>query len=140
MKSLPLIYTSLILTVILSSFETNFSFEPAALAEYPLRQNNTSEQVKQRQPNRNQLPNSVANAVLRQASQQLRLPVSTLRIVKAEKSVWAYGCERPTFPHPCDRVAVNGWRVTVGRGQNRWVYNTDGNGSLIRLVPTGNSL
>lgn len=86
------------------------------------------------------LPSSVSNAVLQKVSQESRLPVSALRIVKAERAIWAYGCERPTFPNPCDPVAVNGWRVTVESGQKRWVYNTDEVGGLVRRMTTRNPL
>lgn len=86
----------------------------------------------------NRLPSSVGNAVLRKASEEFRVPISRLRIVNAKRLSWAYGCERSTFPRPCDPVLVNGWQVTVGNGQNRWVYNTDENGSLIRYLPRVN--
>ncbi|HEY9851368.1 MAG TPA: hypothetical protein V6D28_18000 [Leptolyngbyaceae cyanobacterium] len=88
--------------------------------------------------NSNGLPSSVSNAVLKKASEEVRLPISRLQIVNAKRVSWAYGCERSTFPRPCDPVLVNGWQVTVESRQNRWVYNTDENGSLIRSLPRVN--
>lgn len=86
------------------------------------------------------LPSQVANAVLKAAAQEWRLPVSALRIVKAERTNWAYGCERPTFPHPCDPIMVSGWRVTVESRQKRSIYNTDEVGGLVRKLTTGNPI
>jgi hypothetical protein len=54
------------------------------------------------------------------------------------RTQWAHGCEKPTFPHPCDPVLVLGWEVMVGAGDNRWVYFTDENGSFVRLSEKGN--
>jgi hypothetical protein len=51
---------------------------------------------------------------------------------------WASGCEKPTFPRPCDPVLVTGWEVMVGAGDNRWVYFTDERGSLVKLSEKGN--
>lgn len=76
------------------------------------------------------LPKSVADAVLQDASQRSKLPISDLRIVKAERRQWADGCleiRRPDIL--CTAVVVPGWLVTVEVGQQRLVYRTSDFGS-----------
>lgn len=78
------------------------------------------------------LPRSVSEAVLQDArSWGLRL--NTGKIVDAKPVNWAYGCDRPTFPYPCDPILVKGWQVTVESGVQRWLYHSNTNGSLVRL-------
>lgn len=75
------------------------------------------------------LPKSVADAVLQDASRRSRLP-SDLRIVKAERRQWSDGClgiRRPGIL--CTAVVVPGWLVTVEAGQQRLVYRTGDFGS-----------
>ncbi len=81
------------------------------------------------------LPNQVADIVLRNASQVSGVSRRALNIVSYKRREWSYGCEQPTFPHPCDPVVTSGWEVIVGNGDNRWVYFTDNTGSLIKLSP-----
>lgn len=76
------------------------------------------------------LPKSVADAVLQDASRRSRLPISNLRIVKAERRQWPDGClgiSRPGLL--CTAVIVPGWLVTVEAGQQRLVYRTGDFGS-----------
>lgn len=79
------------------------------------------------------LPRQVADAVLQSASEASKLPKKALNIVSFKRTQWANGCERPTFPHPCDPVLVRGWEVMVGARDIRWVFVTDEKGSLVKL-------
>ncbi len=81
----------------------------------------------------NRLSRQVADAVLRGASEVSGLPTKALNIVSFKRTQWARGCEKPTFPRPCDPVLVRGWEVMVGAGDIRWVFVTDDQGSLVRL-------
>lgn len=75
------------------------------------------------------LPKSVADAVLQDASRRSRSP-SNLRIVEAERRQWSDGClgiRRPGIL--CTAVVVPGWLVTVETGQQRLVYRTGDFGS-----------
>ncbi|MBD2198048.1 MULTISPECIES: hypothetical protein [Calothrix] len=83
-----------------------------------------------------QLPQTVRNAVLRQASQVSGLPINTLNIVAYKQKKFARGCEQSTFPNPCDPVLVSGWEVFV-KSNNRispWVFFSDETGSQVDLV------
>lgn len=80
------------------------------------------------------LPKSVADAVLQNASQRLGLPVSQLRIVEAEQRNWPDSCLGLAPPGIlCATLVVPGWLVTVEGGQQRLVYRTNENGSAIKL-------
>jgi hypothetical protein len=83
------------------------------------------------------LPSQVTEAVLRNASEVSGLPKKALNIVTFIRTQWAYGCEKPTFPYPCDQVLVSGWEVIVGAGDNRWIYFTNENGSQVKLSEKG---
>lgn len=83
------------------------------------------------------LPSQVADAVLQSASQASGLPKKALNIVTFIQTQWAYGCERSTFPYPCDQVLVRGWEVIVGAGDNRWIYFKNENGSQVKLSEKG---
>jgi hypothetical protein len=80
------------------------------------------------------LSEEVASAVINQARKETGLSTRVLNIVKFRPQSWAYGCEQSSFPYGCDPVAVNGWEVTVGAGNNRWVFLTDANGVQFKLA------
>jgi hypothetical protein len=79
------------------------------------------------------LPTTVAQAVMQDATKVWGLTSNTGKVVNAKPIAWAYGCERSTFPYPCDPVIVKGWQVAIASGPQRWVYHTNTNGSLVRL-------
>nr|WP_290225314.1 hypothetical protein [Trichocoleus desertorum] len=79
------------------------------------------------------LPRSVSEAVLQDATHNWGLPLNTGKIVGAKSVRWAYGCDRPTFPYPCDPVLVKGWQVAVESTTQRWFYYSNMNGSLVQL-------
>lgn len=80
------------------------------------------------------LPQSVTDAVLQEASQRTNLPISQLRIVEAERRQWSDGClglgGSGVF---CTAIVVPGWLVSVKAGQQLLVYRTNTNGSLVKL-------
>ena len=86
------------------------------------------------------LPQSVADAVLRTASQRTGLRISELRIVKSEQ-ITTDGCL--SLPRPgeaCTRIALQAWEVTVDAGKQRLVYRSNQNGSQIRLNEAASSI
>jgi hypothetical protein len=69
------------------------------------------------------LPQHIADTVLSQASQQLGLPISRLRIVSAERKQWSDACLGIRKPGVlCAQVVVPGWLVIVSDGRKNWVY------------------
>ncbi|MGB3206654.1 MAG: hypothetical protein WBB28_16840 [Crinalium sp.] len=80
-----------------------------------------------------ELPNSVVDAVLREASEYLNLPVSQLQIVKAERKKWSNGCLGLSTPGiACTEAIVSGWRVEI-YGKRSLVYRTNESGSTVIL-------
>ncbi|MDB9375495.1 hypothetical protein [Nodularia sphaerocarpa] len=80
------------------------------------------------------LPQSVKNAVLRAASKRLKLPSSRLTIIEAQPRTWSDGCLNLGGANEiCLQALVEGWRVTVGGGNQILVYHTNETGSVIIL-------
>ncbi|HYW20723.1 MAG TPA: hypothetical protein VE956_15750 [Nodularia sp. (in: cyanobacteria)] len=80
------------------------------------------------------LPEAVKNAVLQAASQRLQLPTSRLKIMDAQAQTWSDGCFNLGGANElCLQALVEGWRVTVGAGEQTLVYHTNQTGSAIRL-------
>ncbi|ABA20698.1 conserved hypothetical protein [Trichormus variabilis ATCC 29413] len=88
--------------------------------------------------NTGRLPQNVRNAVLAQARQISGLPTRALSIVEFQPTNWVEGCEVSTFPNPCDQILVSGWQVTVGAGNQRWVFVSNENGDRVRLATGSN--
>lgn len=85
-----------------------------------------------------ELPETVASIVLENASQASGLPVSNLEIVSVRQVTWTDGCMGRGGPNiVCTMALVDGWIVTVGSGQEKFVYHT--NGSRTFLANDGNT-
>lgn len=82
----------------------------------------------------NNLPNSVAKAVLQDASKRSRLPLKQLRIVESRQRNWADGCLEITQPGIiCTQQVVPGWQVKVVGGRQSLIYRTNNSGSVVKL-------
>ena len=84
------------------------------------------------------LPASVVEAVLREASQYLNLPVSQLQIVDTEAKTWPNQCLGITkdprlLCGPVYQQGIPGWRVVVAGGGQRLVYRSNESGSRVIL-------
>ncbi|MGE5656163.1 MAG: hypothetical protein ACM37W_06060 [Actinomycetota bacterium] len=86
------------------------------------------------------LPEAVVNAVMRDASQQSGLAVSSLRVVEAKRQTWPDGCLGLGGAGViCTQALVPGWQVTVGSQERRWVYRTNDTASVVMMEPTASS-
>ncbi len=84
---------------------------------------------------------ALASAVLQEASQRTGLPISQLRVEKFQRIEGSRGC--PNLPRPnevCTGDAAQLWQVTVVGGQQRLVYDTNLNGSYIKLNEAASEL
>ena len=91
-----------------------------AIATQPLRDKN--------------LPDSVVQSVLQDASRRSNLPSQELNIVRAQQRDWPDGCLGLALSGIfCSQAVVSGWQVTVNAEQQSFVYRTDNSGSLIKL-------
>jgi hypothetical protein len=80
------------------------------------------------------LPDSIVQAVLQDASRRSNLPSQELHIVHAEQRDWSDGCLGLAFSGTfCTQVVVSGWQVTVNTGQRSFIYRTDNSGSQVKL-------
>jgi hypothetical protein len=80
------------------------------------------------------LPDVVADAVLQAASTQLNLSTSQLKITDSQQRNWSDGCLELGSPvELCVRAITPGWQVTVESRQQRLVYHTNRNGSVVKL-------
>jgi len=131
------IFTALILTGIVS-VGSGLALIKSSTAAYTRLGSETAKESLKGNATSDRLPRQVADAVLRSASEESGLATRALNIMAFTRTQWAHGCEKPTFPYPCDPVLVLGWEVMVGAGDNRWVYFTDENGSFVRLSEKGN--
>jgi hypothetical protein len=131
------ILTALILTSVVSVGSGLALIKSSAAAHAGLQSETAKESLKENATS-DRLPSQVADAVLRNASEMSGLPTRALNIMAFTRTNWASGCEKPTFPRPCDPVLVTGWEVMVGAGDNRWVYFTDEKGYLVKLSEKGN--
>ena len=76
-----------------------------------------------------ELPAEVANRVLENASTTSGLPVANLQITSVRQVTWTDGCMGRGGPNIiCTMALVDGWIVTVGSGEQKWVYHTNGSG------------
>ena len=106
------------------------------------RTDTTGERIRAQQitgqiPGNNNLPDSVSDAVLRDAARRSNLSISQLRIVQAEKRDWPNGCLGIIEPgRSCAAMVVSGWRVRVEGGRQTFVYRTNESGSVVK-VETG---
>ena len=80
------------------------------------------------------LPDSVVQAVLQDASRRSNLPSQELNIVRAQQRDWPDGCLGLALSGIfCSQTVVSGWQVTVNAEQQSFVYRTDNSGSLVKL-------
>jgi hypothetical protein len=91
-----------------------------AIATQPLRDGN--------------LPDSVVQAMLQDASWRSNLPSQELNIVRVQQRDWPDSCLGLALPGMfCSQTVVPGWQVTVNAEQQSFVYRTDNSGFLVKL-------
>lgn len=82
----------------------------------------------------NNLPGSVAKAVLQDASKRSNLPTEKLRIVDSVQRDWSDGCLGLAKPGTmCIQQVIYGWQVKVVSGQKTLIYRTNQSGSVVKL-------
>jgi hypothetical protein len=81
------------------------------------------------------LPKFIADQVRRDLSRRVRVPLGKLRIRTAQKRTWSDSCLELSRPDEmCAQSLVEGWRVVVTGNRQTWVYHTDREGRILRLV------
>ncbi|HEY9616180.1 MAG TPA: hypothetical protein V6C64_05040 [Microcoleaceae cyanobacterium] len=86
------------------------------------------------QNNKPQLSPAIANVLRQDVSKRTKIPVGKIRVSEATQKTWANGCLELAKPDEmCSMAMVNGWRVVLTDGSQRWVYRTDDQGRNFRL-------
>ncbi|MBE9015080.1 hypothetical protein IQ272_02710 [Chroococcidiopsidales cyanobacterium LEGE 13417] len=80
------------------------------------------------------LPPKVVQAVIADISQQQDISPEKLKVTKYSRESWSDGClGLPQSEEICSQAIVEGWRVVVSDGSQKWVYRTDNSGRNVRL-------
>jgi hypothetical protein len=96
--------------------------------------NKQHEEIATQSPQDGNLPNSVVQAVLQDASRRSNLPSQELHIARAQQRDWPDSCLGLALSGIfCSQVVVSGWQVTVNADQRTFVYRTDNSGSQVKL-------
>ncbi|WP_052754394.1 hypothetical protein [Calothrix sp. 336/3] len=90
------------------------------------------------------LPPSVARAVLQDISRREGVLASQLMISEYNQTTWRNGCLGAARPGEfCTQALVPGWQVVATDGNQAWTYHTNSQGRSVRLansVEIGNKL
>ncbi len=81
-----------------------------------------------------QMPAIVVERLRRDLSKRTQLPLTTLKLTKAEPKTWKDGCLDMAAPEEiCTQALVEGWQMVFSNANQRWIYRTDQQGRDIRL-------
>ncbi|MBD2742390.1 hypothetical protein H6H02_12615 [Coleofasciculus sp. FACHB-1120] len=86
------------------------------------------------------LPNSVRDAVLREASGQFKLPTTELSIIQAQQYNWDSCLGLGGINESCLTNAIPGWQVTVQNKLQLLVYHTNSDGSIVKFNQAASKL
>jgi hypothetical protein len=86
------------------------------------------------------LPNSVRDAVLREASGQFKVPTTELSIVQAQQQNWDSCLGLGGINESCLTNAIPGWQVTVQNKLQLLVYHTNSDGSIVKFNQAASKL
>ena len=80
------------------------------------------------------LPPKVAKAVIADVAKQQNISPEKLKVTKYSRESWSDGCLGLPQPEEiCSQAIVEGWRVVVSDGSQKWIYRTDASGRNVRL-------
>ena len=87
-----------------------------------------------KQSRASQLPPAIVNAVRSDVSRRTGIARGQLRVVSSSAETWSDTCLGLATPEElCGQMLVEGWRVVVTDGSQKWTYRTDSTGSTVRL-------
>ena len=82
----------------------------------------------------NQLPASIANALLQQHAYTTGRPTYAFRVASATPATWSDSClGLGTANELCAQAQVSGWQVILADDIQTWIYRTDAIGLVMRL-------
>jgi len=120
--------TGLLLSIFLC-FSTSFT-SSSALAAAPSQIAENADASHQS----DRLPPKIAKAVIADLTKQQNIPPAKLKVTKYSRESWPDGCLGLPQPEEiCSQAIVEGWRVVVSDGSQKWIYRTDNSGRNVRL-------
>jgi hypothetical protein len=91
------------------------------------------------QESKQNFPPPLANQLYQDLSRRTGIPAEKLSVVDASHKTWPDGCLGLGNPDElCTQALVEGWRVVLTNGNQRWVYRTDEQVRIYRLEPQEN--
>lgn len=82
----------------------------------------------------NTIPPAIVATLRQDLSRRTGIPTNQLKFIEVSAQTWPDGCLGLGGANEmCTQAMVNGWRVTFAKGNQRWVYRTNGNGNTFRL-------
>ncbi|MDJ1182769.1 hypothetical protein [Roseofilum casamattae] len=86
------------------------------------------------------LPEAVAQAVLKDLARRRRLPIQALEILEATAQTWSDSCLGiQLWNRDCQEQEIEGWRVVVSTPRRRWVYRSNAEGQILYPEPGNTS-
>ncbi|OKH36333.1 S-layer protein [Calothrix sp. HK-06] len=82
------------------------------------------------------LPEVIKASVFKDISQRANVEVSSLRVLRAEKTTWSNSCLGLKSDEVCSQALLPGWQVVVAGSNQAWVYRTDESGSIAKIDET----
>ena len=119
-----ILFVSSEFTLVESSYGTINNIAPKTISQFPQNSNN-----------RQSLPQSVIRAIVKDLSRRQGIPENKFKLVSYSQRTWRNGCLGVTKPDElCTQALVDGWKVIVTDGNQKWVYHTNINGNSLRLA------
>ncbi|BAY28116.1 hypothetical protein NIES2100_79450 [Calothrix sp. NIES-2100] len=67
-------------------------------------------------------PTAMITAAIQQAKEWGYPGEPLLTDISSAKTTWASGCEKFSFPYPCDPIINQGWKITIPHQRQSWVF------------------
>ncbi len=82
------------------------------------------------------IPNDVVDAVRQDLASQIGIAPEKIKVSEVSQETWPNTClGLPKNDELCGLRLVEGWRLVLSNGKDKWVYRTDNGGKLIRIEP-----
>ena len=82
------------------------------------------------------VPNDIVDAVCQDLASQIGIAAEKIKVSEVTQETWPNTClGLPKNDELCGLRLVEGWRLVLSNGKDKWVYRTDNLGKLIRVEP-----
>ncbi len=82
------------------------------------------------------IPNNIVDAVRQDLGNQIGIAPEKIKVSEVSQETWPNTClGLPKNDELCGQRLVEGWRLVLSNGKDKWVYRTDNRGKLMRVEP-----